>query len=415
MLERRESMRPALHLVLAWCLLSGVYLALLWPELWVGARSDEADYLARGAALAQGDWLRAWGDAYRPPLYPLFVAAFAWTGDTRLWCRVFQILFQAAIPLLLWRAAERGTLERRYGRAAALLFALWPPFLYCAPIAMAETLSFGLLALLMLRYVGAPAPSGLGGACVSGLWIAALCLLKANNVLALTALASAIWARAGLRASVRHSAAVAAFTLLGLSPWLAFTHQQLGRPVLTSTLGVNLLIGTGTFSAGMVPDRGSLPERYALRAGLRDHSLREPARPAPGPAAAEWDARLSARAWRAWQERPIPTATYALFKLLHSYGFSLRFGRDALLALGNLLMLAALAVLVRLRCARPLVAWHVAMLLSGVAVNALFLGRPRFQTFYFQVSGLALLACALVALEQRRATATRLNRPRLTS
>src|SRR5205823_10349350 len=88
----------------AWLLFAGIQVALATKVFAHDLKGDEPEYLARGVAIGNGDWLHGIGDGYRPPLYPVLVALCG--GHVSL-VRVVQALLLSTVPLAIWRGLAR--------------------------------------------------------------------------------------------------------------------------------------------------------------------------------------------------------------------------------------------------------------------------------------------------------------------
>jgi 4-amino-4-deoxy-L-arabinose transferase-like glycosyltransferase len=196
--------------------------------------ADPDNYLPLARSVAQGDGLAFNGrpTAYRPPLYPLLLAAgLSIPGlDPNAWVLGLPVARGAASAALTARAATRWGLPRGAATFAGLVVALDPVLVIQARSVMTETLAAFLVALALA--LAAPRPS-LRQALALGavLGLAALCRPSLLPVAPLAAIVLATQRRPG------PPLAMLAATLLVLTPWAARNAQLFGEPVWTTTHG----------------------------------------------------------------------------------------------------------------------------------------------------------------------------------
>ena len=257
----------------------------------------------------------AFGDGWRMPGYPLFLAAFQGFDEPWRAARLAQIALTVPLgavfflTLLLLTAPRRGNgpqasapglSDVRPALAGGVLAALWPPLYHYSPALLAEAPSLCLTALLLLvlaasRRIAATGPArgvtngGLAG--LAGALVAALTYLKPNHLLLLgpvmlflilqnvasTAAGAADTQDAarsgGARGAARRARlvgplAAAAVTTALLAPWSLYVSQRQGTFVpLTLNAGYNLLLGTGRIPNG---DPAALPYRAARALGIQE-------------------------------------------------------------------------------------------------------------------------------------------------
>ncbi len=354
--------------------------------------SDALVYVGQAAQAAAGEFRAAFAGGFRPPGYPLFLAAclglFA-----RPW--LAARLLQAALSALIVPLAF-ATLAGALGRparalAGAALVALWLPLYYFAPVLTAESVSLFVLAVALWLMARAARGGGRGWLATGGLaaTAAALVYLKPNHVF--LALPAAVFL--GASGARGRAAAFAGGLALLLLPWTAFISAANGRFIpLSTTSGINLYLGTGIDPAA--GDGGGLPGTVAARLGLADaeRAAAIGARAAAlGPAAQ--DALYSAEAAARWRARFPATALYGLSKAAHAFGFSLRGGSD-LVQVG--LLGAALAASVGLwRGGRRPWALFLWAVIAVTALQAfLFLSNQRFKVVLFDLPALLVIGLA---------------------
>jgi 4-amino-4-deoxy-L-arabinose transferase-like glycosyltransferase len=189
----------------------------------------EYEELARHLARGEGYRTDAGPTAYRPPLYPAFIAAVhLLLGESRLAVRLAQAVLGTATCFLVFvlGSAIGGS---RCGRLAALVLAVYPTHVLYTSYVHREILYTCLLmgALAVLTYPGAV--RGLGAGALLG-------LATLTNGLAL-----AVIPVAGLYLAVRRRLRAAVMLVLGsaviVAPWLIRNYTLFGAfaPVNTKT------------------------------------------------------------------------------------------------------------------------------------------------------------------------------------
>ena len=188
--------------------------------------------------------------AFRPPLYPLFVAGCLQLGGSAL-LGFMQVLVGTATVALTHCLARRWGLGDRLALAAATLVAVDPLLLNYASQAMTETLA---VLLTVALFVAWPQPTDnepqTRRAALAGmlLGLAALCR-PTIWAFALISLAAALWRR--IRTPERRFArppreflVLAATTLLVIAPWVIRNAIVFRQPIVTTTHGgYTLLLG----------------------------------------------------------------------------------------------------------------------------------------------------------------------------
>ncbi len=242
----------ALLFVLAAGLLVRIVLAAGHSSL----ASDERDYDALGWGLASTGAYEDAGTptAYRSIGYPAFIAGiYALAGRSPRTVLAVQAVLDLTTALLLYLL-----LARRSRRAAVLATAIWafyPAAVLFSGALLSETLFTTLLVALTLLLDRAPprAPSHV----IPGLILGALVLIKPEALLFAAVLAALLLAR-GLRPAA--IVALLGAAALVVTPWLIRNTIVFGSPLLTTSAGVNLLIGnnpaaTGAYGPAEVPVR----------------------------------------------------------------------------------------------------------------------------------------------------------------
>jgi hypothetical protein len=235
------------------CLLRTAAVAVLHENLTV----DRDAYLAIAQNMLEGHgYCSTPGQptAFRPPLYPLLLAACMACGGT-VAIGIAQILLGTATVWLTWLLSRQCRLSTQTGLFAATLVAVDPLLIHYSTQAMTETLSTFLAALLLVclgsagrgiyRSVSVGMVFGLAALCRPSMWafggliavgwIATQFLNQRSPQDSHAAGRSTILVRAMLCAG-----AVA----ITLSPWVIRNTQQFGHPILMTTHGgYTLLLG----------------------------------------------------------------------------------------------------------------------------------------------------------------------------
>lgn len=244
------------------------------------ASADALEYARAAGTLARGfgeaglagfarAFGEAFGDGWRMPGYPLFLALFQGADAPWRAARLAQILLTVplgAIVFIILRSARARPLAALVG---GLLAALWLPLYHYSPALLAEAPSLALMGAL-LAALAARKPT------LAGTLVAALAYLKPNHLLLLLPVALFLLADAGdgtrplspsLRARLARVLIAAAVTAALVAPWsLYLSRRHDGFVPLTLNGGYNLLLGTGRIAQG---DPEALPRRAAKALGLQ--------------------------------------------------------------------------------------------------------------------------------------------------
>jgi hypothetical protein len=220
--------------------------------------SDEVDYDRLGWTLAKTGTYSIEGQptAYRPVGYPAFVAAvYAVAGRHPVAVKAVQAICDSGTAVLLFFLFARR--NRRAGLLAGWTWATLPAAVLFSSQLFSETLLvFGLVTFL---YLLDGQPSNQRVAWAAGLLLGALELIKPALVLFLVALPFA-WRGTISR---RQVATVLALACALMALWVGRNALVMGSPVITTSVGPNLLVGnnpraTGGYSAvpsGIAPPR----------------------------------------------------------------------------------------------------------------------------------------------------------------
>jgi hypothetical protein len=180
--------------------------------------------------------------AYRPPLYPLLVAAILFLGGGNIAIGLVQVVLGVATVALTVLCGRRLGLGGA-SLAAGLLVAVDPLLAHETALVMTETLAAFLAVLLLWLWLGEPSP----GRNVSLGVTFGLCCLCRPTFWAVGFLAIAIWgygifrdarSAGGLRAATwRQALGVAIGVILMIAPWSIRNARGFGRPIVTTTHG----------------------------------------------------------------------------------------------------------------------------------------------------------------------------------
>ena len=244
------------------------YAAYLAPD-WDPARDDQRQYVALARGLVErGEYTHARvGEPFIPeplrfPGYPLFLAPLCVSGCDPWVIAVAQAIALAALVLLTAHLA-RPLLGARGAVAAAALVALNPAFSFFAAHALSDLLATLLFAGAAIGFTSLSGRPRMWSGAGAGLLAAALVLTRpflifGPPLFALIAMTSARTRRAA-------GALVAALFvfLLAVTPYIAYTEVNFGRPVAGST-GAQLWLG---YFQGRSPEQLDAFERGQAEAG----------------------------------------------------------------------------------------------------------------------------------------------------
>jgi 4-amino-4-deoxy-L-arabinose transferase-like glycosyltransferase len=242
----RRPGRPLLPAVLALAL--ALRLAHLWAVrdqpffAWLAMDSQEYDRWAQG--IAAGDWAGS-GVFFQAPLYPYLLAAvYALLGHRLVLVYLLQTVLAVAGCWALYRAGREMGGEGT-GLGAALLAAVYGPFLFYDVQLLKESLAVTVTGFLLWALAAARARPGLKIWLGAGLLLGVLALLRENALLVLPFLLPLAWHLEDRWAGLaRRGGALVAGLVLALLP-VALRNGIVGGDFLptTSQGGVNFYIG----------------------------------------------------------------------------------------------------------------------------------------------------------------------------
>ena len=242
MSERRADWRILIGLFVLTLLVRGGVLAVQSQRL-----SDDIDGyrgIAKQVAAGRGFSNPGTGEptAFRPPLYPLFLAGIFAAGGGNLAIALLHLLLGLGTVFLTWRLGLRLNLENR-AHWAAVAMALDPLLLQYSTVPMTETLCTFLAVWGLFLIQPMPASRGKQSA-VGAVW--GLCALSRPTFLVFAVPALAIWVwrtrRNGGLAACPWPAVLG--LLLAVLPWGIRNALVLGQFRVTTTHGgYTLLLG----------------------------------------------------------------------------------------------------------------------------------------------------------------------------
>lgn len=170
-----------------------------------------------------------------PPGYPLFIAGlFALSRKSLMAVRLAQVVV-GVVAVWFTYLAGKGVFSPRAGLGAAIICAIYPPFVvYAAPF-MTEALYIPLFALYLVFFLcSLKRPSIKYAALAGGAF--GLAMLTRETLIAFPLILPVIlwWARFSLEQALRYGLIFVAVTLFVLSPWLVRNYATFGHPFYTS-------------------------------------------------------------------------------------------------------------------------------------------------------------------------------------
>jgi 4-amino-4-deoxy-L-arabinose transferase-like glycosyltransferase len=219
-----------------------------------GIFADMQDYHDRAVHLLRTGTL--WPDAFRVPLYPIFIAGvFKLFGESLVAVRIAQAVLGVATVALTYAVAKRVTTE---GGAliAASVVAIYPALVLYSVYLMAETLfAFFVVLAIALWTIERP-----WAALATGVAIGAATLTRSTGMAVAggIVLAEAFRlitrnAEMGNRTLARIALVLVGFALV-LAPWMQRNYAMYGRLIPTDTAaGFNALLGNFEGATGRHP------------------------------------------------------------------------------------------------------------------------------------------------------------------
>jgi tetratricopeptide (TPR) repeat protein len=256
---------------------------------WLAMDSQEYDRWAQG--IAAGDWLGS-QVFFQAPLYPyLLGAAYTVLGPRPALVYLLQILLAVAGCWALYRAG-REVADERTGLGAALLAAVYGPFLFYDAQLLKESLAVTAASFLLWALAAARSHRDLRRWIGAGALLGVLALLRENALLLVPFLLPLAWRREDRWPGLaRRGGALVAGLALSLLP-VALRNSVVGGDFLltTSQGGVNFYIGNNAGADGtyqpIVPGK-QIPELERKEpARLAEQALGRPL--SPGEVSSYW-------------------------------------------------------------------------------------------------------------------------------
>jgi len=343
-------------------------------------------YLSAAARLvSHGEYT----ELHHPPGYPYILAALNAIGiKTVRAIRITQSAFDAVIVFVVYRLARRLSVSRGWALFAAIAYALWPLFAIGATWPLAESLSVGLVAVMINALVwAASAPHQGVKASVCGGLIGMSALIRPDLILLIVPALMWLLVAGGARRWMPLTAAIVACAV-PLVAWGAHNRRTHGAWIFGSTSsGLNLWEGLG-----------ELPNNYGY---VLDDSAANHALMANGYTwgSVEADRYFRREYLRAWREHPTfvvhamaVRVGHVLFESEHLQPLFFGRARQMVDALGALFVV--LAALVR----RNRVAWFVLLLPPLYAVFSI--GLMHYEPRYVRYVQLSYLLAAVVLADE---------------
>lgn len=252
--------KPALlyELPILWAVASFLRLLPVLLTANIGIGLDDMfqyDDLAQNILAGQGYvWYGGIPTAFRPPLYPTFLALiYFFFGPSYLAARIVQALLGGTLPLLVFWIAGKIFADSRASRPAAWVMALYP-MLLLYPLALAtENLYVPLVSILILALFWAREGSGARRFLVPGFILGLAALTRSVISGFLPLLLFWLWqytAGAASKRLKRIALVVLVFSALTL-PWSIRNSLLFGEPIfIESSLGFDLYMGYHPKSQG---------------------------------------------------------------------------------------------------------------------------------------------------------------------
>jgi 4-amino-4-deoxy-L-arabinose transferase-like glycosyltransferase len=251
--------------ILTVALVLRVGLVLLHPR---PLTSDELDYDELAWSLAKSGTYQIHGHptAYRPIGYPAIVGlGYVIFGRSPIAIRLLQSVFDSFTALLLYRLL--AVRDRLAGLYAGLMWAVFIPAMLFSGQMFSETIFAFLLVLLVYllsRWAKENKSPFAAGLVLGGLVLIKPMIIIFTPILVFTLARMKSW---------RKSLALLTWACLPIALWLGRNTVELRTPALTTSTGINLLIGnnpqaTGGYSSVPAPSSGS-SEKSADSAAIR--------------------------------------------------------------------------------------------------------------------------------------------------
>jgi hypothetical protein len=381
---------------------------------------DAQDYVSKARTLVnEGNFKKAFADAYRTPGYPLVLSLSYYLFDKPLLAqRYFQLVLASVIPVVFYFILVTLFRSGLLAIIGFLIALLYPPLWYFVPVLTPETLCvfvISILHLLIARYIDM---RSLRTIVLISISIVILVSLRPNLLGLYLPVLVVIWypCRYERKNAILHTTISAAIVIVLVLPWSVFISvaNQALLPLGTNQ-GLSLYRGTVPLEGGVsVPKGASLPEKVAAQLGLYNdlHSIDDYLE---GGDLKNWEKyskrhRIYQRmALEKWTSRPIVMSIFGISKVLHSFGFSGRDFRDIAFMLHFMAALVFSLYLWKQKQYREwcLLFWCVLVVTSLHAF--VFPHDQRYKTVLFDVSALLIIAIGIGVIHRHYSIGSCLN------
>ena len=222
------------------------------------AGGDRTAFWSYAQGIASGHGFRSTLEPWladRPPLYSYFLAGvFLLLGENRQIVFVAQAVLGSVAALLFYLCAVRMMANTR-GFIGGVIFAVWPHLLLFTKQILTEALYIPLLVMLIAMLVLPPKqdrllyPQWIGAGVLLGL----VALTRREAVLP-ASLIVLLFGWLELRDNRRSFATACIIIAIAcgvvMTPWLVRNQIELGSPVLSSSGGVNFMVGNNPIAQG---------------------------------------------------------------------------------------------------------------------------------------------------------------------
>ena len=219
--------------------------------------SDELDYQKLAVTLSTEHRyaLDTVPTAYRPVGYPAFVAVvYLLAGVNPAIVKIVQAILDSMIvlllPLLIPDSPERTKV------LVALFWSFFPPAILFANLLMTETLYTTLCVALAVLYVSGR-EDRVGSQILLGIDCGLLALLKPASGIFCLAIVLYEWL---FRKSAKSAVVIGISCVLVVLPWAARNWSVIGEPAISTSSGMNLLIGNNPNANGSYTAKFDFPE-----------------------------------------------------------------------------------------------------------------------------------------------------------
>ncbi|MDO8584850.1 MAG: glycosyltransferase family 39 protein [bacterium] len=177
-------------------------------------------------------------DSLRPPLYPLFIAAFVGLSGSYWPVIIAQILLASVLPLLARRIGFRLTQNTFAGNAVGVLFAVEPVLVRLSGILLTETLFLALFLSSVITFFNYLDREKLSDLAASAALLGLATLTRpVTQYLPVVIIAFLLWHFRGAlsRRAMLHVATFIAVFVVALLPWLYRNAIVFGNPSVANT------------------------------------------------------------------------------------------------------------------------------------------------------------------------------------